>query len=236
MAPVLADAVGALPATSEHPEAGQRIVPDEMAYAAGSFVTSGDEPCAWPEAEFREIVSQHMNRPPAVSATAGGRGFTVEFPFGEKTSVTQVLGDQPHPLYGNGLLVLQRFPVEFGSEPLAEPDGIRLALSLNAADLTRQLTGYGLGSYVYSDGMIHFTGFIPNAMHKPGLLPNLYFSCAARAQAMEARFVENDWDADAYTVDPEVYARRQQQRKETQPVVERPMRGCPMMQARAEGR
>ena len=236
MAPVLAGAVGALPATSEHPEAGQRIVPDEMAFAAGTFVTSGDEPCAWPEAEFREIATHYMNLPPAVSATAGERGFTVEFPFGEKTSLTQVLGDQAHPLYGNGLLVLQQFPVDVDGEPLSEPDGIRLALSLNAADLTRRLTGYGLGSYVFSDGMIHFTGFIPNALHKHGLLPKLYYSCAARAQAMEARFVENDWDADAYTVDPEVFARRQQQRKETQPVVERPMRGCPMMQAKAEGR
>ena len=52
------------------------------------------------------------------------------------------------------------------------------------------MTGYGLGSYVYADGTIHFTAFIPNALHKPGLLANLYFSCAARAQAMESRFAE----------------------------------------------
>jgi len=98
MAPVLADALGAKPATSEHPESGQRMVPDEMAFAAGTFVTSGDDPCAWPEAEFREIATQYMNLPPAVSATAGGRGVTVEFPFGEKTSVTKILGGQAHPL------------------------------------------------------------------------------------------------------------------------------------------
>ena len=231
VAPVLAEAAGALPATSDHPEAGLRTVPDEMAFAAGIFVTSGDEPCAWPEAEFRDVVTGHMNRPPAVAATAGGRGFTVEFPFGETTSLSQVLGDQSHPLYGNGLLVLQRFPVDVESES----EGVKLALSLNAADLTRHLTGYGLGSYVYADGMVHFTGFIPNALHKPGLLPNLYFSCAARALAMEARFAEGQWDADAYTLDPAVLARRQEQRLATQPVVERPMRGCPMMQAKAEG-
>ena len=171
-----------------------------------------------------------------MTATAGGRGFTVEFPFGATTSLSQVLGDQSHPLYGHGLLILQRFPVEIDGQPLSESEGIRLALSLNAADLTRHLTGYGLGSYVYADGMIHFTGFIPNALHKPGLLPSLYFSGAARAQAMEARFTEGDWEADAFTVDPAVFARRQQQRWATQPTLERPMRGCPMMQARAEGR
>lgn len=232
IAPVLAEAVGAVPATSEHPESGPRTVPDEMAFAAGVFVNSGDEPCAWPEAEFREAVIGYMNRPPALAATAGGLGFTVEFPFGDKSSLTQVLGDQSHPLYGHGLLILQRFPVDVE----AEAEGVKLALSLNAADLTSRLTGYGLGSYVFADDMIHFTGFIPNALHKAGLLPNLYFSCAARAQAMEVRFAEGQWDADAYTLDRAVLERRRQERLATQPEVERPMRGCPMMQARAEGK
>lgn len=231
LAPLLADAVGALPATSDHPESGVREVPDEMAFAAGIFVRSGDEPCAWTASEFRDLVDEFGNHPPAVAAAAGEHGFTVEFPFGERTSLCQVLGDQPHPLYGNGLLVLQRFPVEVGSEA----EGVRLALSLNAADLTRRVTGYGFGSYVYADAMIHFTGFVPNALHKPGLLPNLYFSCAARAQAMEARFVEGDWDADAFTVDPVVFARRQERQQSIQPIIERPVRGCPMMRARAEG-
>ena len=231
LAPLLADAVAALPATSDHPESGPREIPGEMAFAAGIFVRAGDEPCAWAESEFGDAVIELMNRPPAVNPSASGHGFSVEFPFGERTSVCQVFGDQPHPLYGNGLLVLQRFPVEVGSEA----EGIKLALSLNAADLTRRVTGYGLGSYAYADGMIHFTGFVPNALHKPGLLPNLYFSCAARAQAMEARFTEGDWDADAFTVDPVVFARRQERKQSTQPIIERPIRGCPMMQARAEG-
>lgn len=231
LAPVLAEAVGALPATSDHPESGTRTVPDEMAFAAGIFAASGDEPCAWPESEFRETVDGQMNPPPAVAATAGDRRFTVEFPFGDRTSLCQVLGDQAHPLYGNGLLVLQRFPVSAASES----EGIRLAMSLNAADLTRHATGYGLGSYVWSDGMLHFTGFVPNALHKPGLLANLYSSCAARAQAMEARFPEGQWDAEAYTTDPDVYSRRLKRRQETAPVIERPIRGCPMMAAKQGG-
>lgn len=231
MAPVLAESVGALPATSEHPENGLRTVPDEMSFAAGIFAKSGDQPCAWPETEFRDAVGQVMNRPPALNPVSGGHGFTVEFPFGDKTSLCQVLGDHPHPLYGNGLLVLQRFPVEADSEA----DGVRLALSLNAADLTRELTGYGFGSYVYSDGTIHFTGFVPNALYKPGLLKTLYHSCASRAGAMAGRFVDGRWDSDRYTVDPVVFTRRQEQNRATQPAVERPMRGCPMMRANTGG-
>ena len=233
LAPVLAEAIGALPATSAHPESGTRSVPGEMAFAAAAFATSGDEPCAWPDAEFAEAVSGYMNRPPEAVAGVEGRGVAVEFPFGERTSLCRLAGDQPHPLYGNGLLVLQSFPVP-AAERLGESEGIRLALSLNAADLTREVTGYGLGSYSYDDGAVHFSGFVPNALHKPGLLPNLYSSCAARAHAMAARFTEGRWDADVYSLDPAVLARRLEERRATAPVVERP-RGCPMMHANTGG-
>lgn len=231
LAPILAAATAAQPATSEHPESGLRPDPDEMAFAAAIFVNSGDQPCAWPESEFSATVSAHMDKPPARTAAADGLGFSVEFPFGDSTSVCRIVGDQPHPLYGNGLLVVQSFPVECASPS----EGVRLALSLNAADLTRESAGYGLGSYSYGDGAVHFSGFVPNALYQPGLLPNLYFSCAARAQRMAARFVDDGWDADAYSLDAAVLAHRREQRRAAMPVAEPPMRGCPMMRARAGG-
>ncbi len=227
LAPVLATAVEALPASSTHPESGARTVPDEMAFAAGVLAGSGDQPCAWTESEFGDAAAEYMNRPPAAVATIEGHGITVELPFGENTSLCRIVGDQPHPLYGNGLLLLQSFPVSAPSEN----DGVRLALSLNAADLTRRISGYGLGSYAYADGQIHFTAFVPNALHKPGLLANLYQSCAARGQSMAARFTDGQWDPDAYTLDAEVLERRRRQQRETAPTLERPMRGCPMARA-----
>ncbi len=233
LAPLLADATGALPATSGHPDSGPRSGPHAIASAAEVFVRSGDRQCAWTEAEFEATVTGCMNRPPALRASAAGRGFTVEFPFGETPSVCRVIGDQPHPLYGNGLLVLQQFPVDLGDGVDSATEGITLALSLNAADLTHEVSGYGFGSYVYSDAMIHFIAFIPNALHRPGLLTNLYFSCAARAHAMQRRFVEGSWDAEAYSLDADVLARRQRRQEQARPPVER--RGCPMMQARTEG-
>lgn len=150
---------------------------------------------------------------------------------GDGLSICHILGDQPHPLYGNGLLCVQSFPVDCGEEF----DGIRLALSLNAADLTREPAGYGIGSYSYSDGAVHFSGFLPNALHKPGLLANVYNSAAARAQRMAARFVEGGWDADAFSLDAGLLARRRDQRRAAMPAAEPSMRGCPMMRARAGG-
>lgn len=229
LAPVLAERTDSAPATSGHPESGLRPAPDRILAAAAEFASAGERPCAWTDAEFRDTVGRHMIGIPG--ATAGGRGFTVDVPFGSETSRLQVLGDQPHPLYGNGLLVLQRFPVRAASDA----EGIRLALSLNSADLTREHTGYGFGSYTYADGAIHFTGFVPNALYKPGLLANLYHSGAARCQAMTARFVEGGWDPEAYTLDAAVLARRQAERAAARPAAEPAPRGCPMMRARAGG-
>ncbi|MBU3749569.1 MAG: hypothetical protein FGM52_03825 [Mycobacterium sp.] len=229
LAPVLADAVGAQPATSAHPESGPRTVPDQMSFAASVLVGSGDEPCAWPEAEFHDVVAASASG----SGVAGvvGQVLTAEFPFGDRTSACRIAGDQPHPIYGGGLLVLQAFPVSADSDS----DGIKLALSLNAATLTREQSGYGLGSYVYADGAVHFSGFVPNALYKPGLLRNLYSSCAARAQRMAALFVDGRWDPEMYSLDAEVLARRRARKQATMPVPERPIQGCPMMRTRTGG-
>lgn len=191
LAPVLAEAAGAL-LTSEHPESGGRELGDGdgIASAAAAFVIAGDRPCAWAEAEFADAVDNPG--PPVVAAAAEGLRFSAEFPFGDTTSQCRIVGDQPHPLYGSGLLVLQSFPIDTAE---TEADGATGAVaqrggSHRRADRIRQLR---LG-----DGMVNFSGFVPNALYKPGLLRVLVASCAARAQAMAARFVDGRWDADRY--------------------------------------
>jgi hypothetical protein len=52
---------------------------------------------------------------------------------------------------------------------------------------------------------------------------------------MAARFTEGTWDADAFSLDPAVLARRLERQRTAAPVQERPLRGCPMMGARAGG-
>ncbi|MDA4088082.1 hypothetical protein MHAS_02727 [Mycolicibacterium hassiacum DSM 44199] len=76
-----------------------------------------------------------------------------------------------------------------------------MALSLNAADMTQPVSSLGYGSYVYADGMICFTSLYPNALYKPGFLPNIYFSCAARARAMSWQLLGSDWDEDSFSLE-----------------------------------
>jgi len=191
-------------AVSGHPDRGLREHPDEMIYAAVRiFSPANREPLRLQESDFEELVEQYMMRPPSVGASAGGLGLTVEFPYGDVSSLCQFFGDQDHPLRGNGLLILQRFPYRAPSVA----DGIRLALELNREYLTENTMSYGFGSYAYVDDMICFNGFIPNLLLRPGVVPSVYFSCANRAREMSGRLTGQDWDENSFSLDRSAVAR-----------------------------
>jgi hypothetical protein len=189
MAAELARVFGAESAESGHPVNGERPVPDELAEIVANLIAPvGRKPCSWSQHEFAEVVKGYMQRPPCLRATKGKLGFTAEFPFGKESSLFRGSGHDPHPRYGNGLLLIQSFRVSYCPE-----EAIRCALSLNADELTRNPAGYGFGSYCYGDGCVHFTTFVPNAVHRPGLLPSLYYAGAGRAWHMSKLLRNEDW-------------------------------------------
>jgi len=187
----LAKEFGAVAAESGPPGRQMRETPDEMAGAVDTlFRPLGMMPARWTPAEFTDAVRAHMNRPPALLGTDGGGGFTVEFPFGDlDSSLCTASTDNRHPVYGNGLTMVQSFRI-FGMSPT---EGADLALKLNHDELTQKPFGYGFGSYVYRNGNMQFVSFYPNAMYQPGLLPNLYFACVGRARQMSIRLGGADW-------------------------------------------
>ena len=104
--------LGAEEAASEHPEHGRRETPDELVNVVPSVVIpSGRSPSLWKPAEFDEAVARHMQQPPSLMASAGGPGLTVEFPYGDMSSLCRMNADKRHPRYGSGLHVMQSFPL-----------------------------------------------------------------------------------------------------------------------------
>ena len=175
-------------AKSGPPGRGLRPSPDELAEIATNLIAPlGQRPSAWKAKEFEDAVVKHMQAPPSLIATSGGDGLTVEFPFGEASSLLLMKADEMHPGYGRGLHVRQSFKVKVADEF----SGVRLALELNQQELSQDAAGYGFGSFCYCDEMMHFGSFWPNAVHRPGQLVNLYYSCAARAERMAQRFTRN---------------------------------------------
>lgn len=203
LGPGLAEQLGGEPAVSAHPDSGLRDTPDEIALAARVFAEDGQQPCKWQAEDFEEAVQHHMMQPPSLGASSGGNGLTVEFPYAEGSSLCQIGGEHPHPLYGSGLLILQRFPFSAGSPA----NGARLALALNADDLSIHPAGYGFGSYTYRDNMICFNAFIPHSLKGPVTLATLYYSCAARAQSVAQRLVNRDWDVSSFALEDSALGR-----------------------------
>jgi len=178
LAPTLAKKLGWSLARSGHPESGIRTTPDELVFGVQELIEqTGKGQSCWEAPEFERTHAQHMQGPPCVLATTGGAGITAEFPYDGGTSLCRFLGDQPHPILGHGLLLVQKFPIDSITEEVA----VLVALDLNAMELAGTPAGFGFGSYCYDDGCICFTGFLPNCSYRSGLLPNLYFTAAGRA-------------------------------------------------------
>jgi len=175
---------------SPHPTTGFRTTEDELSHIDTTLVApQGQQQSQWPETDFQEAVDTWMQQYPALMATSGGPGLTVEFPHGDSSSLCEMMANQPHPAYGNGLFILQSFPVD----GMDGERGQHAALELNGEEFLEGPFGYGMGSYCAKAGGLHFSTFVPNVMYTPGTIRNFYMSCAGRAQAISKRMAGDDW-------------------------------------------
>ena len=192
----LAEALGAVPAHSAHPVHGPRAEADaRIAEALVVIATEGRAPSRWAGEELARLAETDLTCSPALTGFGDERGFTVEFPHGADTaSLCEVATHQPHPWYGQGLALRQRFPVT-----LTTPEaGWRLALELNARALGQVPMGYGFGSFGYEADTLTFHAFLPNAIQQRGVVANLYRSCAERARLLSVLLTGVDWTAESF--------------------------------------
>jgi hypothetical protein len=190
--------ISAILTSSQHPDSGSRATPDEIAQLAESLIIPhGNRPAQWQTSEFHSVVDDYMQGPPVLLANSSDTGLTVEFPFGDASSLLQINADQAHPLYGSGLLILQAFPTE--NLVTNEEEGIVLALTLNEEELVKTPFGYGFGSYSFINSTLHFSTFIPNVAYRPNMLPNFYFAAGQRARTVSYRLTGNDWSQEQFS-------------------------------------
>jgi len=190
-ASAIAEAVGAVPARSGHPERGARTEPDALiAEALLRLDAEGRAPPRWSGDELARFAEIDLDQSPALKGSGDATGFTVEFPHGKRaSSLCEVATDQTHPWYGHGLALRQRFPVSVTSDV----EGRQLAFELNARALTEAPMGYGFGSFGYEEGALAFRAFFPNPAYRSGLVTNLYLSCAERARLLSVLLTGVDW-------------------------------------------
>ena len=186
--PLLADELSALEAVSAHPRSGIRKDYDELAPEVETLIIrEGRSAVCWSEADFAAAVEEHMQAP-SIRAESNGLEIGIRIPCGQVFSQSQIIGNDPHPRYGNGLYAIEAYPFPMDSEA----KGLVLALACNSEELTKRSESYGFGSYYYRQGSLYFSAFYPNAICKPGLLPTVFFSMANRAYDMSEQLFGGD--------------------------------------------
>ncbi len=192
---ILSKTLGGEPAYTGHPDSGMRTESDEILEVVEQvLIPEGEIPPKWTEQEFSDSVRMYMQQPPSLGASDGGLGLTVEFPDGESTSLLQMSCNQPHPIYGSGLLLLQKFRYASSSKI----EGYQKALEMNTEIIEKNQEIYGLGSFSYQDGLLCYSMFFPNLLYKPGLVTNLYYTSASRAHIVTQLKGNPAWTADDF--------------------------------------
>ena len=187
-APALAERFSEEIDTSSHPASGRRGEPDEiLGVVTQLFIPQGNAGSAWDTpAEFEETV-ELFNENQSGFGSSGGHGLTLEFAFGDQTSMLRFQTDTPNPGLGNGLLQLLHLPLS-----LSEDECTDLALRLNREETSEPTWSQLLGSWCGTDSIGSgwtpvFVSFLPNAMRKMGDVPSLAMNQASRARWASAK-------------------------------------------------
>jgi hypothetical protein len=181
MAEPTAELLGVDVARSAHPVSGRRSEPDDMLNVISAMVVPyGERPSSWVGEEMESLV-ELLEQPPCVLVDGNGKELSAQYAFGERVSVLRVDADVENPRIGRGCLM--RLTVPEHSGPTVSSD----ALQLNIRELRFGMRAPFLGSWCSSKDGLTFVSFLPNAMHRPGLLTNLVMGAVIRARWITER-------------------------------------------------
>ena len=180
-AEITAEVVGGDIDLSAHPSSGERSEADEMMHIVdNAFIPAGQRPSPWSGSEELDQIRESLNKLNCFS-TGNRTGLTAEFPIGSTTSMMQVITGEKNPVIGSGVGILLQLPLWGSAERAAMMAGV-----LNRAEANRHTPGHLIGSWcsktIGERSNPTFASFIPAALYQPGLLTNLVFSAAVRAQ------------------------------------------------------
>ncbi len=176
--------LGTTAATTAHPTSGPRMAPDGILGLLKRVVLPKGEQASRYVGEEIEAAVRELQNPPCVLCTGDSGGLSAEFPLLERTSLLRVLTGTPHPLLGNGALWLLA---------LGREGSVEHALDLNGRELKDFTRSHFLGSWCPGEGGLTFAGFLPNALHRRGLLLNLALSQVMRAKWVAEQVMGDDW-------------------------------------------
>lgn len=207
---LLADTLGGSLNTVAHPQSGVRQDYDEMmTFPETQVLPAGEGSNRWRDGELEFLAGYLADNGFGIS-TGSADGLSVEFPLARNDVEKYVrlrshfatggdFGDDPiapffsmptalaqllclsHPLYGNGLLRLLRFPVRTSA------DALSFANDFNIGEYRGLTAVPAVGAWCADDEGLVQTAFVPNYYRQDWVARNLAFWSGARTQwAFEA--------------------------------------------------
>ena len=180
-AELVADATQGVINRTSHPTSGMRQTPDEMLNVLDiGFRPMGQKKSPWNGNDELLKISDALN---ATNCFCMGdtTGLTVEFQFGQDTSMMRIISTENHPSIGSGVGMFFQIPI-FGSQESA----CMIAGALNRAEEHTKSPSHLIGSWcaktLGNRSVPAFVTFLPTALYKPGLLTSLTYSAVNRAR------------------------------------------------------
>jgi hypothetical protein len=176
-AAALAEAFGATVAASAHPARGVRETPDEMLQVVQVYQQRGQDASPFTIEELSALVQ--LDPRPWLAAQSEPTGLIADLDFAERRpSRLELNAAETHPALGSGLQIRLSLPLE--------PD-VAIAQRLNAAEVVEP-DAHQLGAWCVDDAHgVHFSAFIPSAMHGSTMARALVYHAAARNEWARAR-------------------------------------------------
>jgi hypothetical protein len=197
LADSLAGGLGARVAVSAHPHRGARPQPgDTLHVLQATAMPQGAGPSQFPGTHF--LTALQLMEQGGFLATGDESALTVEFPFGDSTSLCQLTTEDRHPWLGAGLRTRLCLRLAAADEAAR----VEQALTLNGAELRTLTRTPFLGSWCPDTYGLSYVTFFPNCWSGPcpGFAPQAAIGSWQRAR----------WAAGVFDVawDPEATLRR----------------------------
>jgi len=187
----VAELVGGVPASTDHPISGERPAMDDLLNGPAAWVAMADgAPSRF--AGHQMLALAAFAEKHEVVGSGDESGFTCEVAYsvdvpaiarvasnaggGLGTALVQAFTDQPHPELGNGVLWLVRLP------KTVDPTTARMtANELNLLEASGESPSKLCGAWCATGSTLNHVSFLPSFVAQDGILENLLVDTMARA-------------------------------------------------------
>ena len=166
------------------------------------FVPAGAETSRWSGTGEFEKINEHWGRTEITYGNADESGIAIEVSFGNDSALLNIYTDQPHPILGNGLLLVVKLPnLVPQNEASSEANNLNFWESCAWTNARAPFLGNWCSAEVLEEQYcVAYTSFLPNLLYQPGLAENAALWGLSRVRCVRETFYPDLVDVPMYEI------------------------------------